>query len=134
MAYFSQDQKAKIAPKIKQVCAKYGVKGSLSVRHSSAVVLTIKSGRLDIIGNLNETVAKNPQYQPGPAAKDHVSVNPYWFKEHYTGTVQKFLTEVFDILNDGNHDRSDIQSDYFDVGWYVDVNVGKWNAPYILTR
>jgi hypothetical protein len=30
----------------------------------------------------------------------------------------------------GNHDRSDIQSDYFDVGWYVDVNIGSWNRPY----
>jgi hypothetical protein len=35
-------------------------------------------------------------------------------------------------MNDGNHDRSDIQTDYFDVGWYVDVNIGRWNKPYIL--
>ena len=35
-------------------------------------------------------------------------------------------------MNDGNHDRSDPQSDYFDVGWYVDVNIGKWNKPYTL--
>jgi hypothetical protein len=37
-------------------------------------------------------------------------------------------------MNVGNHDRSDIQSDYFDVGWYVDVNVGAWNQPYELTK
>jgi len=34
----------------------------------------------------------------------------------------------------GNHDRSDIQSDYFDVGWYKSVNIGKWNKPYEVTR
>jgi hypothetical protein len=21
-------------------------------------------------------------------------------------------------------------TDYFDVGWYIDINVGKWNKPY----
>jgi hypothetical protein len=35
-------------------------------------------------------------------------------------------------LNTGNHDNSDSQTDYFDVGWYVDVKVGKWNKPYIV--
>jgi hypothetical protein len=34
----------------------------------------------------------------------------------------------------GNHDRSDIQSDYFDVGWYVDINIGRWNKPYALVK
>jgi hypothetical protein len=33
-------------------------------------------------------------------------------------------------MNDGNYDNSDIQSDYFSVGWYIDVNVGKWDKPY----
>jgi hypothetical protein len=33
-------------------------------------------------------------------------------------------------MNDGNFDKSDIQSDYFHVGWYVSVNIGKWNKPY----
>jgi hypothetical protein len=35
-------------------------------------------------------------------------------------------------MNMGNHDNSDIMTDYFDVGWYVDVNIGLWNKPYIL--
>jgi hypothetical protein len=33
----------------------------------------------------------------------------------------------------GNHDRSDIQTDYFDVGWYKSVNIGTWNKPYEVT-
>jgi hypothetical protein len=35
---------------------------------------------------------------------------------------------------EGNHDNSDIQSDYFDVGWYVEVNIGKWNKAYDLQK
>jgi hypothetical protein len=63
-----------------------------------------------------------------------VDVNPYWFKEHFSGVALSFLKEVFVAMNNGNHDRSDIQSDYFDVGWYVDVNIGKWNSPYVLEK
>jgi hypothetical protein len=24
-------------------------------------------------------------------------------------------------------------TDYFDVGWYIEINVGKWNKEYNLT-
>jgi hypothetical protein len=29
------------------------------------------------------------------------------------------------------YDRSDVQTDYFDTAYYMDVNVGQWNKPYI---
>jgi len=38
------------------------------------------------------------------------------------------------VMNTGNWDKSDIQTDYFNVGWYVDVNIGKWNKPYIMEQ
>jgi len=34
-------------------------------------------------------------------------------------------------MNNGNHNNSDIQTDYFDVGWYITVNLGKYDTPYI---
>jgi hypothetical protein len=37
-------------------------------------------------------------------------------------------------MNQGNWNRSDVQTDYFDVGWYCDINVGSWNKPYVLER
>jgi hypothetical protein len=33
-------------------------------------------------------------------------------------------------MNDGNHDTSNAQIDYFCVGWYVNVNAGQWDKPY----
>jgi hypothetical protein len=57
-------------------------------------------------------------------------VNPYHYQNHFSGTAKKFLNEVMAAMNAGNHDNSDIQTDYFDVGWYVDVNIGQWNKPY----
>lgn len=37
------------------------------------------------------------------------------------------------IINEGNHDNSDIQSDYFDVGWYVNMSMGSWDKNYEVT-
>jgi len=35
-------------------------------------------------------------------------------------------------MNEGNHDNSDIMTDYFDVGWYISVRLGKWDKPYVV--
>ena len=61
-----------------------------------------------------------------------IQVNPYHYKSHFNGDAYFFLSEVIPAMNDGNWDKSDIQTDYFNVGWYVDVNIGKWNKPYAL--
>jgi hypothetical protein len=129
MAFMNQEKKAKLAPGIKAVLKKYGVKGSLAVRNYSTLVMNIKSGPIDFIGNFNE-VRMDRRTNPDDLAKDYLQINPYWYQEHFTGKAHKFLSELFREMNAGNHDRSDIMTDYFDVGWYVDVNIGNWNKPY----
>ena len=135
MAYMSQERKAEITPKVKSILTKYGIKGSLSVRHHSTLSLTLKSGKIDFIANSNR-VCGNDFYQVAkgfkPNTSNYDSINPYWFHEHYDGDAKAFLTEVMEAMNGGNWDKSDIQSDYFNVGWYVDVNIGKWDKPYIV--
>ena len=136
MAFFNQEPKAKMAPAIKAVLKKYNLSGSLAVRNHSTVVLNIKSGDIDFISNFNETCG-NDRYQIAHGFRprtDCIDVNPYHYKNHFTGKALNFLEEAFAILNGGNHDNSDIQTDYFDVGWYVDVNIGKWDKPYQLTK
>ena len=125
MAYMNQEKKAKIAPAVKAILKKYNVKASLAVRNHMTLVLNVKQGPIDFIKDFGN---------PEDAAKFGIQVNPYWYHEHFTGESKKFLTEVITAMNDGNHDRSDIQSDYFDVGWYVDVNIGQWNKPYALEK
>jgi len=135
MAYMSQEKKAKIAPVVKAILKKYGVKGSLSVRNHMTLCLTIKSGTIDFIGNSNRVCGKDfYQVSRGftPNTYGYSDVNPYHFKDHYDGEALKFLKEIFTAMNDGNWDKSDIQTDYFNVGWYVDVNIGRWNKPYVL--
>ncbi|CAB4130261.1 hypothetical protein UFOVP116_350 [uncultured Caudovirales phage] len=124
MAYFTQDMKKAIAPKVKALCAKYGVKGSMSVKHHSQVCLTIKSGKIDFFKDVS-----NDSYSK---ARGYVQVNHYHIDKHFSGKAAEFLNEAKRILNSGNYDNSDIQSDYFDVGFYVSMNIGKWDQPYVL--
>ena len=125
MAYMSQEKKAKIAPQVKAILKKYNVKASLAVSNHMTLVLNVKQGPIDFINDFGNSE---------DAAKFGIQVNPYHYKSHFTGKSVKFLEEVITAMNVGNHDRSDIQSDYFDVGWYVDVNIGKWNKPYALEK
>lgn len=137
MAYMSQEKKAKIAPVVKAICKRYGVKASLAVRNHSTLVLNVTQGPIDFIENYIET-DRNKSYSKF-MTQDQIDyirknrsldVNPYWYKEHFSGKALKFLSEVIPAMNEGNHDRSDAMTDYFDVGWYIDVNIGRWNRPY----
>ena len=136
MAYMNQEKKQRLAPEIKRICQKYGVKASLSVRHHSALVLTVKSGKVDFFESFNRLGAAEarPQHLPFQPAKGSIDVNPDHYQSHFDGKALKFLKEVIPAMNAGNHDNSDIQSDYFDVGWYIDVNIGKWDKPYTLDK
>jgi hypothetical protein len=132
MAYMSQERKAEIAPVVKAILKKYNVKGSLSVRNHMTLCLTIKSGPIDFIENyLGTSRSTSADYVRKSGS---LQVNTYWVKDHFTDTAKEFLTEVVAAMNGGNWDKSDIQSDYFNVGWYIDVSIGNWNKPYILVK
>ena len=130
MAYMNQERKSKIAQNLKPILKKYGIKASLAVRNHSSIVLNIKSGTIDFIGNFNSSI--NTQ-RGDRKAEGSIDVNPYWYQEHFSGVAKEFLTEAMTALKSADwYDKSDIQSDYFNIAYYVDINVGKWNKPYIV--
>jgi hypothetical protein len=119
MAYVSQKDKAELAPAIKKVLSKYGMKGSISIRHHSTLVVTLQSGSIDF-----------GEYTHGDG---YIQVNVYHIERHYKGKAQKFLTELLAAMKGpGWFDKSDSMTDYFHVKHYCDINVGKYNKPYFL--
>jgi len=122
MAYVSQQMKAELAPTIKTILKKYGIKGSIAVQNHSTLVLNIKSGKIDFA---KDSTSDNFNYQ----------VNTYWVHEHYTGKAKKFLAEVIAAMKGPKFfDHSDAMTDYFHVSHYIDINLGKWNKPYVLEK
>jgi hypothetical protein len=119
MAYVSQEDKKALAPQIKKVLSKYGMKGSISIRHHSTLVVTLQSGAIDF-----------GEYTHGDG---YIQVNVYHIERHYKGKAQKFLTELLAAMKGPDwFDKSDAMTDYFHIKHYCDINVGKWNKPYFL--
>jgi len=81
MAYVSQQDKKELAPAIKKVLSKYGMKGSISIRHHSTLVVTLQSGAIDF-----------KDYSHGDG---YIQVNTYHIDSHYTGKAKAFLNELF---------------------------------------
>ena len=135
MAYIDQQGKARIAPKVKRICQKYGIKASLRIRSHHALMLTVQSGPIDFIANCNE-VCSADYYQVArgfrPITTQYMDINQYHIRSHHSGAALDFLTEVLEAMNDGNWDNSDVQTDYFNVGWYVGITIGTWEKPYKL--
>ena len=140
-AYMSQEMKQGMVPKIKHLCQQYGVKGSLRVRHHSSIVFTIREGKVDFMGEYKPQERHHQGWQKDMEESQvnkekelgYLQVNEYHYRNNFVGESLEFLNRAFDILMEGNHDNSDIQSDYFDVGWYVNVNIGEWDKPYKYT-
>jgi hypothetical protein len=118
MAYVSQKDKAQLAPQIKKVLNKYGMKGSISIRHHSTLVVTIQSGSIKF------------DHSHGDG---YTQVNVYHIESHYKGKAQKFLTELLAAMKGPDwFDKSDAMTDYFHVKHYCDINIVRWNKPYFL--
>ena len=119
MAYMNQAKKAELTPAIKAVLKKYNLKGTISVSNYSTLCVNISAGEIDFIPANND--------------RGYIEVNTYWIHDHYSGIQKDCLMELKAAMMTGNHDNSDIMTDYFDVGWYININIGKWNKPYNYT-
>ena len=142
MAYVSQELKSKLSPKIKAICKKHGVKASIAVRHHSTLVLNVKSGKIDFIENYIKTdadkIAANKMSADTIAhirKNQSLDVNTYWAHEHYSGKARQFLTEMIAAMKGPDFfDETDAQVDYFHCSHYIDINIGKWDKPYIVEK
>jgi hypothetical protein len=96
------------------------------------LVVTLKSGKLDIIENwFTQQVKHNNRDQFDKP--ESINVNQYWIDTNYTGKVKTFLNELVDAMKTPDwRNNSDIQSDYFDISYYTDIKVGNYDKPYIV--
>ena len=44
------------------------------------------------------------------------------------------MAAAFKIANKDNWDKSDIQTDYFNVNYYLHLAIGKWDKPFTETQ
>lgn len=139
MAYMNQETKAKIVAAVKPILKKYGIKASFGVRHHSTIVVNIKSGPIDFIGNYAEKLRASPAHDKEARLewllKEQCTVvNQYWLDYNFNGKALECLEEIFKAIKTAGNwfDKSDAQIDYFHTAFYIDVHIGKWDQPYIV--
>ena len=130
MAYITQDQKKQLAPGIKQVLKKYGVKGSIAIRNNMTLVVNLQAGEINFARSKNYGLFRT-------------EVNTFYIEKEWSGDAQQFLLELVDAMKapttdhngetEGWYNRSDYMTDYFDVKYYTDINIGRWNKGYQYT-
>ncbi len=102
MAYITSEQVKGFRNEIKSLFPKT-FKFSITREHHSVVNVNIMVSPLNITGHPNREL------------KNHK-------------TIKKIIKAV---INSGNFDKSDSQSDYFHVGWYTNIQLGQWDKPYM---
>lgn len=119
MAYMNQEKKRKIAEELKRVMPK-DWKYSLGVNNHSTITLTIQSAPVDLLARTNlETT--------------YHQLNHFYPHHMFEGKTLETMQAIIRALNIDNHDRSDTMTDYFDVGHYVNIDIGRWNKPFVFT-
>lgn len=124
MAYVSKEKKAKIAAALKKVVDKKLMGYTLAVRHHSAIVMTITRVNKEWLESI-----MNPEPFGIIEERGDGAINHYHLDKKFNEDGVKVFREILAALNTDNYDRSDSMTDYFDVGHYVDLRVGKWNKP-----
>jgi hypothetical protein len=122
MAYVSKEFKQERAPLIRKLLKEFNMKGSVSVRNHSTLVVKLRSGELDIIKAFDDT-------------RGYFDVNHYWVdKSCKDDTVKDFMTQLIEIMYGPDYfDDSDIMTDYFHVSHYINISVGQYDKPYLFT-
>lgn len=125
MAYIDKEQKAEKEVRLKVLAKEYGIKATVARDNHDTIVLNISGGKIDFFGSYNEV---DTHY-----SSSYIQVNEYFIARDFNGIAQEFLMKARDIMDEGNFNDSDAMVDYHRRGWYIRINIGKWNKPYRLS-
>jgi hypothetical protein len=123
MAFVSKQDKADLAPTIKAVLKKHGMKGTISIRHMSTLVVKVSGGAIDFSQYL-----ENAEWP-----REEFDVNDHWIDRTYAKDlpVKNFLNELHMAMRGPDwYNNSDAMTDYFDISHYTTITIGSYKKPY----
>jgi Large polyvalent protein associated domain 29 len=116
MAYITAKQVKEKREQIKKLFpAKHGWKFSIKTLNYSTIKLSVLEAPIE----LREDTSKH-----------YEQMSKYRFSDRKNVIGADLLQIMFDIINQGNYNNSDIQTDYFDIGFYTSITIGEWNIPF----
>ena len=120
MAYITTEQVKERRQAINKLFpSKLGWKFSITKEHYSSINVHILAAPIELRD-------RNITSQSG------INVRP---NSDRINTIGKEVVQIiWDILQNGNFDKSDSMTDYFHVGWYSNIYIGKWNKDFQLAE
>ncbi len=143
MAWVQKDIVTKVREGLKILNKEYGMKTSVSGTNSSSLKVRILSGKIDFVQNRLDMLEGDMRYSEEEKANHRlyltkfnsgIQVNHYWLDTSFSGVALEYLEKVKAIMSVEHWDHSDIQSDYFNCAYYMNIDIGKWDKPYELVR
>lgn len=137
MAYINDEKKQKIKNSIENYIESSGykdqVKYSLRFTDFSTANFVLLQGPFKI-----EDFYPN-DYDYSDVIRGHIGINHFHYSNNVRGYDGKkkvtkaveFIENIITALNTDNYDDSDIQTDYFNVGHYINCKIGTYETPYI---
>jgi len=128
MAYISKEDVTAIRQELKATFPKFTFGVKKMSGGSNGVDVTVKAGPTDFSDCFR-------------GDEGYAQINHY--HTHMYGDHQSFFDAIHKIIktapikgegywkNKGWYDNSDSMIDYFDTAYYISMNVGSWNVPYV---
>tara|TARA_B100001248_G_C27386786_1_gene460094 strand:+ start:1730 stop:2116 length:387 start_codon:yes stop_codon:yes gene_type:complete len=126
MAYISAEDVKAIRLELKATFPKF--KFGVRKRDWNQVTVTVKEGPTDF----SDCFRGDEEY----AHVNHYHTHMYGEHKDFFDAIHKII-KTAPIKGEGYwkgkgwYDKSDAMTDYFDTAYYISMNVGEWNKPYV---
>jgi len=125
MAYIKKEEISAIRNELKKRFGHTGLKFGVKNRHHSSVHVTIKAGPIDF----------SDIYRDGD---EYADINIYHLQNYGQHTpffeeLEKIIKTAPALIEGGREwfDKSDMMTDYFHTAFYIDLDVGSYDKPYV---
>lgn len=125
MAYIKKEEISAIRNELKKRFGHTGLKFGVKNRHHSSVHVTIKAGPIDF----------SDIYRDGD---EYADINIYHLQNYGQHTpffeeLEKIIKTAPSLIEGGREwfDKSDMMTDYFHTAFYIDLDVGSYDKPYV---
>ena len=135
MAFISAEDVKHIRNELKKELPQY--KFSVVRDHHSSVTISLMKGAAFKDHEYFDRYAQETKVG-NLSDGEHHQINQHWLEEFYGKENAKVLDKIHIIAktapakNGGKvwYNDSDAMIDYFDIAYYIHINVGKWNKQY----
>lgn len=144
MAFVNQELKKRIKAGIDEYLANVKdikLSYTFSVVHNTTLIMNIRSANVDLIEHIvndfdtkdgvdlrvwQERIDAIRKYRQYDISKDY---DFFFIKDK---RINEVISKLYELINIENYDNSDTMTDYFNVGYYSHITIGKWDKPFIV--